>query len=141
MRLSNGCQIFKGHVCDTLADKHIPFGDQVECLFERNLNVVRWLRILFVDVFCQGESDGILEVLPLGVSLLHGLVVQAKVGANDFLDALSFGSLQPQVEQATLLSQEPFSELFISAVCKSANEVGDVIVLAVEHRLSHGSLL
>ena len=65
MRLGNGCQVTKWHICDTLADEDVPFSHQVECLLERNLDVVRWLRLLFVLLFSESKCDVFLKVLPL----------------------------------------------------------------------------
>ena len=48
---------------------------------------------------------------------------------------LRVGTLQPQVEKAAFLSQEPLAQLIISAVGQPANEMGYVVVL------THGSSL
>ena len=133
MRLSNGRQVSQRHVGNTLTDKHIPLGDQIERLFKRHLNVVGSLRLLPVDLLGEGERDVCLEVLPLGVAFLHRLVVEAEVVDDDLFDALRVRPLQPQIEQATLLSEEPFSELLVPAVGKSADEVGNVVVFAEFH--------
>ena len=133
MRLGNGRQISQRHIGNTLTDKYIPLSDQIERLFEWHLDVVGSLCLLPVDLLGEGKSDVSLEVLPLGVAFLHRLVVQAEVVDDDLLDALRVRPLQPQIEQATLLSQEPFSELFVSAVGKSADEVRNVVVFAGFH--------
>ena len=133
MRLSNGRQVSQRHIGNTLTDKYIPLGDQIERLFKWHLDVVGCLSLLSVNLLGEGESDVCLEVLPLGVAFLHRLVVEAEVVDDDLFDALGVRSLQPQVKQATLLSQEPLSELLISAVGESADEVRNVVVFAELH--------
>jgi len=60
---------------------------------------------------------------PLGVALLDRLIIEAKVVYDDFFDALRVGSLQSQVEKTALLRQEPFTELLVPAISKTADEM------------------
>ena len=95
MRLSDGRQIPQWHIGHTFANKYIPFRDQIERLFEGHFNIVRGVRLLLVCLLCKGKSDVCFEVFPLGVVLLHRLVVQAEVVDDDLFDALRVRPLQP----------------------------------------------
>ena len=113
MCLSDGSEIPKWYVRDTFSYEDLACGYQVAGLFKGHLDVVGglgWLVTLVV------ESDVCFELHPLFVSGLDTLIVEAKVLGDDLFDTLRVRSLEPQVEKSALLSEEPFSELLISAV-------------------------
>ena len=83
---------------------------------------------MFFDI----ESDFFAKLLPLAVQLLQRFVVQPKVVDDDFFDALRIRTLETEIEQTSLLCQEPLSQLVIPAVSQSTNEVRNVVVLAGE---------
>lgn len=47
--------------------------------------------------------------------------------------------MQAQVEKSTLLSKEPLSQFLVTAVGQSANEMRNVVVLALLARFSQGT--
>lgn len=113
MCLSDGSKVPKGDVCDTFADVDLPSGYQIARLFKRHLDVVGGLGGLVAFVI---ESDVCFVVDPLLVSGLDTLVIEPKILGDYLLDPLRVRSLQPQVEKSTFLSEEPFTELLVTAV-------------------------
>ena len=85
----------------------------------------------FPLIWHHEEGYVVLESQPFVVCLAHYLVIEPKVLDNDVLDSISVSTLKPDIEQATLLGKEPLAQLFISAVCKTANKMRDVVVLAL----------
>ena len=129
MRLSYGSEVSKRHIGYAFTNIRVPFGYEIERLFERYLDIVRGVCLLLVGWFCEGESDVSPEIFPLGVILFDRLVIQTEVIDNDLFDALRIGALQSQVEKATFLRQEPLSKLLVPAVGQTANEVRNVVIL------------
>ena len=131
MRLGDCGQLRKGHVCDTCAHVNLSGGDQIERLFEGHFDEVAGLHRALVLSVGDHESDVFFEIAPLWVGLLDALVVEAEVIRDDVLDACWVCALQAQVKKTALLSQEPLAELLVAAVSKSADEMRDVVILAL----------
>ena len=125
-------ELLKRDIGDSLSYENLARANQVESLLERDFDVIWGSDLLFFFV-CLVECDVSLEILPFWVALFDRLVIEPKVVYDDLLDLLRAGALQPQVEKAAFLSQEPFAQLIISAVGQPANEVGYIVVL------THGS--
>ena len=80
--------------------------------------------------FFDIERNFFVELLPLVVRLLHGLIVQPKVVDYDLFYALRVRTLKTQVEQTGLLCQKPLSQFVIPAVGQATHKVRNVVVLA-----------
>ena len=134
MRLCNRGQLREGHVGDTCAHVNLSGGDQIERLFEGHFDEVAGLHRALVLSVGDHESDVFFEIAPLWVGLLDALVVEAEVIRDDVLDASRARALQAQVEKTALLREEPLAQLFVAAVCEAADEVRDVVILALLDR-------
>ena len=134
MRLGDCGQLGEGHVCDTCAHVNLSGGDQIERFFEGYFDKVAGLHSVLVLCVGDHESDVFFEIAPLWVGLLDALVVEAEVVRDDVLDARRVRALQAQVKKTALLREEPLAKLLVAAVCEAADEVRDVVILALLDR-------
>ena len=134
MRLRDCGQLREGHVGDTCAYVNLSGGNQIERFFEGHFDEVAGLHRALVLSVGDHESDVFFEIAPLWVGLLDALVVEAEVIRDDVLDASRACALQAQVEKTALLREEPLAQLFVAAVGEAADEVRDVVILALLDR-------
>ena len=134
MRLCNRGQLREGHICDTGAHVNLSGGNQIERFFKGHFNEVARLHFFLILDAGDHESDVFFEIAPLWVGLLDALVVEAEVVCDDVLDASWASALQAQVKESTLLREEPLAQLFVAAVGEAADEVRDVVILALLDR-------
>ena len=135
MWLGYGSKFLERYEGNSFAHEDLARSHQIQSFFKRHLDVVGRLK-LFFDI----ESDFFAKLLPLAVRLLQRFVVQPKVVDDDFFDALRIRTLETEIEQTSLLCQEPLSQLVIPAVSQSTNEVRNVVVLAGECGLRYWGL-
>jgi len=127
MSLSDRSQLLQGHVSDAFSDENLSRRHQIERFFEGNLDVVFWLCLTAFVCFGQGERDVFFEIAPF-VTIFDCLVIQTEVGDDDVFYLGRISSLESEVEQPALLSQEPLPQLVVPTVRESANEMGNVVV-------------
>ena len=131
MRLCNRGQLREGHVSDTCAHVNLSSGNQIERFFEGHFDEVAGLHCVLVLGVGDHESDVFFEIAPLWVGLLDALVVEAEVVRDDVLDASRARALQAQVKKTALLREKPLAQLLVAAVCEAADEMRDVVILAL----------
>ena len=109
----------------TVVQEHLSAAYQVECILKWHLDVI------FSKWVTSGLSEGnlILELLPDLLVVVELCVIHVAFFSEHLKNLLRLETCQSMEKQSCLLCGKPFSKIFISTICESANEVTDVVVL------------
>ena len=100
---------------------------EAKSVLEWNLN--EFFRQDWSFLVLESEGNLILELLPYLLVVVKSNIVHVTLFSEHFQYLSWLETSQSVEEESGLLSCKPFSQVFVSAVRKSANEVTDIVVL------------
>lgn len=129
----SGCNLSEfnnGNIGHALEEEDCSSTNKRNSLFERNLYKVRGLRCSTVFV-CALRLKSYLSFksLPIVISLFHFIIYDSAFRFKKLLNDKRTDIAKSNIEHSGLLSNKPFSQLFISAICKSADKMRYIVVL------------
>lgn len=121
-------QIGDMHKGDTSMHEDLPVVDQIESILEWNFDELISCKLLADRQDLGVEPDLISKLDPHIVFIIELLVVHITLVSEDLKDIMGLIRGKSMVKKPGLLRCEPFSELVVSAVSESADEMGDLVV-------------